>query len=93
MAYRAIIQIAEKFSQALGRRITHINNEEEALKNYMSLRLSEQTAQFMVGLEKGSEAGSEDRIDGDVEMITGKKGKRLERLGLRRSLKADIDGI
>ncbi|KAJ6558113.1 hypothetical protein B0H19DRAFT_1149970 [Mycena capillaripes] len=65
--------VAEKLSEALGRKITHVRlTEEETLKRYQSLGMSEADAKFMTWLETNTAAGAEERMDDAVERITGR---------------------
>ncbi|KAJ7215186.1 hypothetical protein C8J57DRAFT_1396959 [Mycena rebaudengoi] len=65
--------VAAKLSKALGRTITHVRlTEEETVKRYQDLGMSESAAQFMTWLETSTAAGAEERMDDAVERITGR---------------------
>lgn len=77
------IQIAEKISNCLGRKIVNIKlTEDERIQSYVSQGLPDYYAKFMTSLETATAAGLEERRDDVkaqvVEQITGRPGQTFD---------------
>lgn len=78
-ALRKPLQIAAKFTNALGREIKHVKlSREDKVRKYMSLGFPEPLSQFMTGLEVRTAEGMEARPDRDFEKVVGEKGQTFD---------------
>ncbi len=73
------MQIAAKFSKALGCEVMHVKlSGEERLQGYLEIGLSEFYAKFLTWLEVGCANGSEERLDDAVEQVTGRPPQKFD---------------
>lgn len=69
----AVLQVATKISNALGRDIVHVKlSDEEVVKRYEASGLPEFMAKFLTFLEVETGKGMEERSDDSVERVTGR---------------------
>lgn len=66
------MQIAEKLSSCLGRKIVHEKlTEEQRTQRFLGYGLTEHSAKFLTFLEVSAAKGVEERMNDAVEKVTG----------------------
>jgi len=71
--------VAEKLSNALGRKIEHVKlTEEQRYQGLLSAGLPDHFARFMTNLEVLAKGGEEDRMNDAVEKVTGRPPKSFD---------------
>ena len=74
-----VIQIAEKLSSFLGRKIVHVNQtEDERIQSYVNQGLPDAVAKIMASLENIAAGGSEVRTNDVTEQVTGRPGQTFD---------------
>jgi festuclavine dehydrogenase len=73
------LQVASKLSKCLGREIVHVRlSEAERVQQYLSKGLPDFYAGFLTFLEVGSAGGMEERLNDDVEKVTGRPPQKFD---------------
>ncbi|MCJ1251585.1 hypothetical protein MMC30_008820 [Trapelia coarctata] len=72
-------QVAEKISNALGRKVEHVKlTEEQRYQGLVSAGLSDYYAKFLTSLEVSALNGAEDRMNDVVEKVTGRPPRSFD---------------
>jgi festuclavine dehydrogenase len=72
------LQIAELFTKALRRKITHVKVTEAQLATGMEAFMPGDYARMLAALDTAIKEGKEDRLNDVVEKVTGRPPKKFE---------------